>query len=180
MQKNSKLLNTTRVIAYTAVSTALVMVTTMIGIPFAQFYFNLGDTVILITSVLFGPITGLIAGGFGSFFADMIVYPSTMFFTLIIKGIEGLICGLLHLIVFKKTYSTKIQAFLSIIASLISGIFMFSGYFICNTFFYGTITTALVALPMDALQASISVALSFVILYVFRLIKIRDRLKLTA
>ena len=49
---------------------------------------------IFLAAAFFGPVPGLIAGGIGSFLADLITYPVTMWFTLVIKGIEGLIAGL--------------------------------------------------------------------------------------
>lgn len=59
-------------------------------------YFNLGDAVIMMAAAFLGPIGGLIAGGIGSAFADLaagafIFAP----ITLVVKGIEGLVVGLL-------------------------------------------------------------------------------------
>ena len=85
----------TRQIAFTAVMTALVAVATMVlHVQTGESYTNLGDTMIFLAAAFFGPVPGLIAGGIGSFLADLITYPVTMWFTLIIKGIEGLIAGL--------------------------------------------------------------------------------------
>ena len=53
---------TTKTIAYGAASTALVAVATMLGFSSAQFYFNLGDALILLVSAIFGPVIGMIAG----------------------------------------------------------------------------------------------------------------------
>lgn len=100
MKKNTRLL-TTKLIAYTALMTALTYVGTLLGFSGGQFYFNLGDTVILICAYLLGPIPAMLAGGLGAFFGDLTVYPATMVYTLVIKGIEGLAAGLLFLLLKK-------------------------------------------------------------------------------
>lgn len=48
---------------------ALVCITTMviqIPIPMTEGYVNIGDSIIFVASILFGPIPGMIAGGLGS------------------------------------------------------------------------------------------------------------------
>lgn len=100
MKKATRLL-TTKLIAYTALMTALTYVGTLLGFSGGQFYFNLGDTVILICAYLFGPIPAMLAGGLGSFLGDLTVYPATMLYTLVIKGLEGLVAGLLFILLKK-------------------------------------------------------------------------------
>lgn len=62
---------------------------------------------------------------------------------------------------------------------LVAGVFMMTGYFICNSFIYGTPASALAALPADAVQASLSVALACVLLYIMRLDSLRARFRLS-
>ena len=87
-------MNRTRFIAYTGILTAIVTVTTFYSIPTpnTQGFINFGDDIIFIAGIFFGPFAGLIAGGLGSAFADMILgYTVTWApFTLVIKGAEGL------------------------------------------------------------------------------------------
>ena len=173
----SKAKMTTRAIAYAAVSTALVTAFTLMGFSSAQFYFNLGDTIILLVSALCGPVVGAIAGGLGSFFADLAVYPMTMVYTLIIKGIEGFLCGFFLSLLRKKT-SGKKRLILSGVVMLLSACEMVAGYFLCQSLFYGSVKTALIALPMDAVQGTVSFTLSFVILFLFKLDNVRERFDL--
>ena len=50
------------------------------------------------TAILFGPLVGAFAGGIGSMFADLFLgYSHFAPATLIIKGLEGAIVGLLNL-----------------------------------------------------------------------------------
>ena len=57
----------------TAVCMALTCIATMlIQIPIPLGYAHLGDSVILITAYLFGPVVGALAGGIGSAMADIL------------------------------------------------------------------------------------------------------------
>ena len=96
---------TIKFIAYTGMMTAIVYVCTLIGIPFPAFNFNIGDSAILICGALFNPLSAMIAGGLGSFLADLTTYPATMLYTLVIKAIEGLVAGLLFQALYKRSTS---------------------------------------------------------------------------
>lgn len=167
----------TKTVVYCALMTALVTVATVtLGFRTGDFFFNCGDAVIFVTAALLGPLPAAVAGGLGSFFADFAVYPATMFFTLIIKGLEGLVCGLLMCLFRKISAGRVLSALCGAAAMTVSGALMMTGYYICNSFFYGTPASALVALPADAVQAAASVALAAAVLYGLGLIKLRDRL----
>jgi len=85
--------------AFTAIMTALVALATMIiqiPIPATKGLFNLGDSMVYISALLFGPYVGAFAGGVGSMLSDVftgyVIYAPA---TLIIKGVEGFVVGLL-------------------------------------------------------------------------------------
>ena len=178
-EKQGKFVFPTRKLVFTALMTALTVVATVVlGFRTGDFFFNCGDTVIFITAALFGPVPAMIAGGLGSFFADLAVYPATMFFTLVIKGLEGLLCGLLMKLFRSNGQGKILSAVTGCAAMIVSGVFMMTSYFICNTFIYGTPASALAALPADAVQASVSVAVACALLYVMRLIALRKRFNL--
>jgi len=79
--------------------TAVVCVATVIlkiDIPATHGFFNVGDSMVYVTALLFGPIIGGIAGGLGSSLADILLgAPWYAPGTLVIKGVEGLIVGYL-------------------------------------------------------------------------------------
>ncbi|GAG86716.1 unnamed protein product [marine sediment metagenome] len=75
--------------AFTCILTFIVPIT----IPATQGYINLGDIGVMISGLLFGPIIGGIAGGFGSALADLFIAPIYAIPTLIIKGLEGFLVG---------------------------------------------------------------------------------------
>jgi len=89
-----------RLVSSTALSTALVFVATAsisIYIPATRGYFNLGDSMIFLTALLFGPLVGCVAGGLGSMLSDLFLgYTVYAPATLVVKGVEGLLTGFLH------------------------------------------------------------------------------------
>ncbi|HQC46509.1 MAG TPA: ECF transporter S component [Candidatus Syntrophosphaera sp.] len=74
----------------------LVTVATMIipiPVPGGGF-FNFGDVIIVFIGLYAGRKAGAIAGGIGSAIADLLLFPLFAPITLIVKGLEGYLCGL--------------------------------------------------------------------------------------
>lgn len=160
--------NMAKFIALTALMTALTTVCTFLGFNIGTGYINMGDTMIFVTASIFGPIAGMIAGGLGSFFADLAVYPTTMVFTLIIKGLEGLCCGLLVKYLLKDNKKpTRIA--LNCLFMFISAIIMVLGYFFTQWLMWGTKESAIAQLPWDTLQATASIIVATLLIYVLKL-----------
>lgn len=113
----------------------------LIPIPFTHGNINLCDAGIMICAILLGPKAGFFVGGFGGLFLDLISgYGQYMIFSLIVHGLEGLVCGFM----FKK-YHSKILAV--VLASLI----MILGYFISDTILY-SITVGYLGILANFLQ----------------------------
>lgn len=161
--------NMAKFIALTALMTALTTVCTFLGFNIGTGYINMGDTMIFVTASIFGPIAGMIAGGLGSFFADLAVYPTTMVFTLIIKGLEGLCCGLLVKYLLKDSYKKPIRIALNSLFMFISAIIMVLGYFFTQWLMWGTKESAIAQLPWDTLQATASIIVATLLIYVLKL-----------
>ncbi len=88
-------------IALGSVMTALVYVATSfftINIPATGGYFNVGEGFVFISAILLGPWIGGFAGGVGSALADIASGTYAYFapFTLVAKGLEGIIVGLIY------------------------------------------------------------------------------------
>jgi len=130
-----------------AVMSALVTVGTLIvQIPNGMGgYFNVGDVMIFITALTFNPIIGGLAGGLGSAIADMIGYPLFALPTLVIKGFEGLIAGLI---------ANKKTLFRDILAVVVAGAEMVTGYFLIEIYLYG-VAGAIVEIPANIAQIAI-------------------------
>jgi uncharacterized membrane protein len=143
----------TRQTAIIGVMGALATIATMIfvfPIPATSGYFNLGDTIVVITSLTFGPVVGAIAGGLGSGLADLLGgWYNWVAFTTIIKGAEGYIAGILA---GPKEGRTMKK---TIIAWAIGGLVMVGGYFLVQIFMYG-LAGALTELPFNVVQMLVS------------------------
>lgn len=117
--------------------TALTCVITMLiafPIPATQGFINIGDAVVMITGLLFGPIIGSVSGGVGSALADLFLgYTIYSPATLIIKGLEGLFVGVISNP--RKNYA-KFN-YRDIVGIVIGGITMVFGYFIYESIIFG-------------------------------------------
>jgi uncharacterized membrane protein len=85
-------------IAVAAVFVALVFVATysfVISIPATSGYFNLGEIVIYVAALVFGPLVGGLAGGVGAAISDALIAPQFAPGTLVIKALEGAVVGYL-------------------------------------------------------------------------------------
>ena len=86
-------------LAITALFTALVCVATIIFsiyVPATYGFFNLGESMVFLSAILFGPFVGAFAGGVGSALADLLLgYPHYAGATLLIKACEGAVVGTL-------------------------------------------------------------------------------------
>lgn len=86
-------------ISITAIFTSLVFVATAIFyiyVPHTAGFFNIGETMVYTTALLFGPLVGAFAGGVGSMLADLFLgFFSFAPATLVIKACEGAVVGLL-------------------------------------------------------------------------------------
>lgn len=115
-----------RLIASSALSIALVFVATSsisIYIPATRGYFNLGDSMVFLTAILFGPIVGGLAGGIGSMLSDVFLgYTVYAPATLVVKGLEGFITGRLHRLLTNKTGRAWLAMILLSIPVMILGI----------------------------------------------------------
>lgn len=138
-----------------ALMIALVCVGTMviqIPMPSTNGYVNIGDGMIFITSIVFGPIPGMIAGGIGSSLADILSgYSQWAIFTLIIKGLEGYVVG-----VIARKNITKVK---SILASLIGSIIMVTGYYIAGGILEGSFIVSLHSIPGNIIQGVASIVI---------------------
>jgi uncharacterized membrane protein len=137
----------TLTIAQAGVMAALVAVATFlvqVPIPATKGYLNFGDIMIFVSAITFGPAIGGFAGGVGSAISDVSSgYAYFSPFTLVIKGAEGIIAGLLSNGLSKKR---------SILAVVVAGVEMVSGYFLAEFFGLSERWAALSEVPFNILQ----------------------------
>lgn len=137
-----------------ALTTVMTMIV-QIPVVGAHGYVNMGDTVVLFSALYLGRKQGAVIGGLGSAMADILsgyaVYAPLTFIT---KGLEGYICGLIY----EKIGGKKG----SVIAAVVGGVIMVSGYFIGEIFMYG-FKTSLAAVPANSMQAAFGIVTALAI-----------------
>lgn len=160
--------NNTRQLVLTALFAALVTVATMvIQVPtFAtQGYINVGDTMIFVAAALMGPRTGLIAGGLGSALADLFSgYAHWAPWTLVIKGLEGLIVGLIA----HRAYRSKgLLSPIVIPTMVVAALWMVLGYYIGGGVMKG-FAASITEIPGNLIQGLGSIVLATPVLAILR------------
>ncbi len=128
----------TRQLTLTALLIALTTVATMavrVPVPATQGYINLGDSLVYISALLFGPLTGLLAGGIGSALADLLGgYGQFAPYTLVIKGLEGLVVGLIAWQATRRPAPTATGVARAVGAIIVGGALMVLGYFVVEAY----------------------------------------------
>jgi len=144
-------------LSITAMFTGVVCVATVIlkvDIPATHGFFNVGDSMVYVTALLFGPAIGGIAGGLGSSLADILLgFPYYAPGTFVVKGVEGLIVGYLgHKVRPKIETSVKWDALGIFLGVSLGGIVCYLGLtyyigifgnFIIEKIFWAVIATLL-------------------------------------
>ena len=138
-------------VALTCVATMIIQ----IPIPATQGYVNIGDSIVLISAIFFGPQVGFVAGGLGSGLADLLSgYPQWAIATFIIKGIEGLVAGM---IAHKYSVNKNFVNVYTILASVVA-----IGYFLGGSVLEG-VSASIGSVPSNAMQAVASLIIFFVL-----------------
>ena len=142
-----------RMIAYGGILTGLVLVATMfLQIPNGQGgYVNLGDGVIFASALILGPFAGVVAA-LGSALSDLLLgYAQYAPATLIIKGLMGLVAGIL------LKYGKNNRYFYSAFVFMICELIMIGGYFSFESIFF-TVPYALANILANLIQAIAGIA----------------------
>ena len=149
-------------VSLTAVMTGLVAVATyLVRIPNPMGgYFNFGDVAIFAVAFTFDPIIGGLAGGIGSAISDLIGFPVFVLPTLVIKGLEGFLAGLI---------ASKKSVLRDSLAVFVAGCEMIFGYFIVEFYLlqWG-LGGALAEVPGNIAQIVIGGVIGIPIAYVVR------------
>ena len=134
-----------------ALFAALSCVATMsirIPTPGTSGYIHPGDTIVILSGVILGPVWGFLAGGIGSALSDLIGgYFIYVPITFVIKGLVALAAGLLYQKVGKNQKSRYIAVILGGVADII---LVAGGYFVCEFFIYGAGAAA--SIPANIIQ----------------------------
>ncbi len=157
MKMNKMKEHAAKYVTINALSIALVCISTMvIQIPIPLGYMHLGNTCILLTAAMFGPGTGLLAGGIGSAMADLLTgYTQWVLPTLLIKSVMGLVIGLLAWGSEKKLHMASPRTLLAGVAGVAVMVF---GYTAAGAVLNGSFYTGLLQVPGLTLEGVIGLA----------------------
>ncbi len=135
-----------------ALFAAIIMLTTMLSVPSGLGgYIHAGDAIIYACAWFLGPIAA-VAAAIGSALSDLILgYVIYIPATLIIKGIMGLVVGILIKNLPQKTIHR-------VLAMASGAIIMIAGYFAFELFFFD-ISVALLSIPWNLVQAVVGIIL---------------------
>ena len=153
--------NKTLKLAFIGIMCALTTVVTWvlpIPMPATEGYINFGDAVIFLTALFAGPVPAMVVGGIGSMLADVIGgYMHWAGFTLLIKGLEGLICGLIV-----KKFNKKDKFYIDILGLVAAGVWMVVGYYFAGAILYGW-AGSLESLPGNCIQGGVSIVVAYML-----------------
>ncbi len=174
MSKSNQVKLLVKVGIITAFATLAFIGTTIIRIPIPATggYFNLGDTFVMASALLYGPLVGGFVGLIGPTLSDAIGFPQFILATAVVKGIEGILVGILS--INGKSMSRIWIALFVGIAVLVVGYFIFEAYVYpyigkVMPFFAVTDFNAAVAeLFPNLLQGIFSAILAFALWKVFK------------
>ena len=138
-------------------------------------YVHLGDAMIYLTSCFLPFPFAMIASALGGGLADLLVYPETLIFTVIIKALNS---------VFFSAKDNRILTKFNVLMTIPSGLITIIGYsiskFIRDLILGTSVMTAFIdsvyKMPENAIQAIASAGLFFVIAYAFDKSNIKSRL----
>lgn len=125
----------------------------LIPIPMTRGNINLCDAPILLASMLLGPISGLVVGGFGGLLLDLISgYSQYMIFSFISHGLEGFLAGW----IIKRSGKKKI-------ALLVGVVVMVIGYFFADWILSKSIITGFWSIGTNLLQGIVGAIVAWIV-----------------
>lgn len=145
-------------IALNALCITLVFLgTRVLQFPIPLGYAHLGNAMILLVAVYYGPRTGAIAGGLGSALADLTSFPEWTLPTLIIKTVMGLICALIA--GKPQTGAVRWRQPRVLLACVVTIAEMVFGYFSFGSILYGSVATGALQIPGLTAEGVIGIVL---------------------
>lgn len=143
-----------------ALLTALVCVTTAaIQIPIPLGYMHLGNVMILIAGVFFGPAAGMLAGGIGSALADLLTgYGVWALPTLLIKSLMGYAIGR---IAWGHHKNPGISQMRVAIGNVVGILIMIAGYTVFGGVIYGSAAAGISQVPGLSIEGILAIMIFY-------------------
>lgn len=136
-----------------------------IPIPASGGYFNLGDTFVMAAALLYGPLVGGLVGAIGPAMADALGFPQFILATAVVKGVEGILIGLI--------VGSRRRPWRAVIALAVGVLVLVGGYYVFEAYLYPLLAlripffgvtdaaAALAEVVPNLLQGGISAVIAF-------------------
>lgn len=136
-----------------------------IPIPASGGYFNLGDTFVMAAALLYGPLVGGLVGAIGPAMADALGFPQFILATAVVKGVEGILIGLI--------VGSRRRPWRAVIALAVGVLVLVGGYYLFEAYLYPLLAlripffgvtdaaAALAEIVPNLLQGGISAVIAF-------------------
>ena len=147
-------------IVIAAMFMALNVVMSSFGIPVPGGHLYLNDIIIGTAALIFDPFTSFAIGGVGAFLGDVFFYPTPMYVTLVVRGLQAIAISVISRYTFKN--NKKIA---NAIALAVGGIINVAGYSIGRAFFYATPSAAVLKLPTQFAMAALGAVVAPILVY---------------
>lgn len=162
----NKALVSVKWLTLTAVLTALNVVFSSFSVAVPGGHLYLNDIVICTAALLLDPLGAFFVGGVGAFIGDLLFYPTTMFVSLVVRGLQAVVISLCR---GKLPAKKHAGAFVGLI---IGAAVMVVGYSVARAYIYSTPEYALLKLPWQIGMAALGVITAPIICYSFGLEKL--------
>ena len=159
----------TRTITVTAVLMAMniIMSTSVLSVPVPGGHMYLNDVIIVTAAVLLEPFYAFLVGGVGAFIGDMLFYPTPMFVSLVVHGLQAVV---ISLFVHRWMKSRPVPA--SLVGAVVGWVITFTGYTLGRAFIYSTPTYAAAKFPFQVLQTAVGSALALLLCWKCGVVKL--------
>ena len=126
----------------------IVLSMSIFSIPVPGGHMYLNDVIICTAAIILDPLGAFLVGGVGAFLGDFFFYPTPMFVSLVVHGLQAVVISLCARYLFKKRKYLG-----TIIGVTIGAVIMVVGYSLGRAFIYSTPEYAIAKLPYQILQA---------------------------
>lgn len=158
-------------ITTTAMFMAMCIAMCTFSIPVPGGHLYLCDAVICTAAILLDPFSAFVVGGVGTFLGDLILYPVSMFVSLISHGLQALAISLISRYVLRRH-----PILASGIGTVVGSVIMIIGYSLGRAFVYSTPEAAILKLPWEFAQAAIGALLAMILCWRLRVRDLYERI----
>ncbi len=154
----------------TALLMAMNVILSSFGIPVPGGHLYLNDVVICTGALLMDPVASFIVGGVGAFLGDLFFYPTPMFVSLAVHGLQAIVISLMAR---RRKGKPVVNQILGV---SIGAVIMVVGYTLGRAFLYSTPEYAMMKLPYQILQAATGAILGMILVHQGGLARAFERL----